>query len=65
MAASCYIVVMPKSTKDESETKTEVRTVRLKPHVLERLEQMAKRDDRSVSYLLGKAVEEFVERSKK
>jgi len=56
---------MPKSTKDESETKTEVRTVRLKPHVLERLEQMAKRDDRSVSYLLGKAVEEFVERSKK
>jgi len=56
---------MAKSTKGEAETKTEVRTVRLKPHVLARLEQIAERDDRSVSYLLAKAVEEFIERAKK
>jgi predicted transcriptional regulator len=59
---------MPKSNpKDKSKkiTKDEVRTVRLEPPILEKLNEIAARDDRSVSYLLNKAVKEFVERAKK
>ena len=51
-------------TKRAKITKDEVRTVRLEPPVLEKLNEIATREDRTVSYLLNKAVKEFVERDK-
>ncbi len=59
---------MPKSSpkdKPKKITKDEVRTVRLELPVLEKLNEIAAREDRSVSYLLNKAAKEFIERSKK
>lgn len=47
---------------DEKDLKTETRTVRLEKHLLERLEAIATQDDRSISYVLRKAVEEYVEK---
>ncbi len=61
--SDCYVVVMSKS-KPANQKKDKVRTVRLEPPVLEKLNQISKREDRSVSYLLNKAVKEFVEREK-
>jgi predicted transcriptional regulator len=55
---------MPKP-KPANEKKDEVRNVRLEPPILEKLKGIAKREDRSISYLLNKAVKEFVERAKK
>jgi len=49
----------------ETDAKTEVRTVRFEKSLLKRLEEIAEQDDRSVSYLLHKAVVEFVERQAK
>jgi len=51
-------------SKPANQKKDKVRTVRLEPPVLEKLNQISKREDRSVSYLLNKAVKEFVEREK-
>jgi len=47
---------------DEKDLKTETRTVRLEKHLLERLEAIATQDDRSISYVLRKAVVEYVEK---
>jgi predicted transcriptional regulator len=47
---------------DEKDLKTETRTVRLEKHLLERLEAIATQDDRTISYVLRKAVEEYVEK---
>jgi predicted transcriptional regulator len=44
--------------------KTTARTVRLDEQSMKRLKAMAVKLDRSISYLLRKAVEEFLERSK-
>jgi predicted transcriptional regulator len=49
----------------ETNPKTEVRTVRLEKPLLKRLEEIAEQEDRSVSYLLRKAIEEFVDRHTK
>jgi predicted transcriptional regulator len=46
--------------KDTKETRDEVRSVRLEKALLEKLEKIAKADERSISFLLHKAVEEFV-----
>ena len=44
------------------EQKTEVRNARFEKSLLNKLEAIAKREERSVSFLIHKAVQEFVDK---
>jgi len=45
--------------------KSEVRTARFEKELLARLKRIAEREERTVSFLIHKAVKEFVERREK
>ena len=49
----------------EGEGNTPMFSFRLDADLREKLEKIAKRDDRSVAYLIRKAIEEFVKREGK
>ena len=48
----------------EHKTKDKLFTVRLDVETFESLEKIGKRDDRTMAYLVRKAIEEFIKREK-
>jgi predicted transcriptional regulator len=48
----------------KDKTKDKLFTVRLDADTFENLEKIGKRDDRTMAYLVRKAIEEFIKREK-